>query len=173
MRDVEDLVELAMKGDAGSFVDLMEGQMTNMYKAARSMLSSDDDVADAVSDTILICWEKLYQLKEKRYFRTWMTRILINQCTDILRKRQRVVYMDEMPEVTFREPGYENREWLDALSTLSQPYRTVIILYYIEGFKVSDVAQILDIPEATVRTRLARARNKLSELYEGRKRRQI
>lgn len=173
MREMDTLIERAMAGDEDAFVDLMESQMTNLYKAARSLLSSEDDVADAISDTILTCWEKLYQLREKRYFRTWMTRILMNQCMDIHRKRQRVVYLDEMPDAAFHDPGYENREWLEALQSLNQPYRIAVILYYIEGFKVSEVAEILDIPEATVRTRLARARKKLAEEYEygGEKRR--
>lgn len=71
---------------------LMESQMQNMYKAARSVLCNDEDIADAISDTILVCWEKLSQLKEARYFRTWMTRILLNKCNDILRKRKQMVW---------------------------------------------------------------------------------
>ncbi len=104
--DMEELVERAQSGDTDAFVELMESQMTNLYKAARAMLSSEDDAADAISDTILTCWEK-------RFFRTWMTRILINHCKDIYRRRQRVVYLDEVPETAYRDPGYENREWLE------------------------------------------------------------
>ena len=111
--DMEELVERAQSGDTDAFVELMESQMTNLYKAARAMLSSEDDAADVISDTILTCWEKLGQLREKRFFRTWMTRILINHCKDIYRRRQRVVYLDEVPETAYRDPGYENREWLE------------------------------------------------------------
>ena len=68
--DMEELVERAQSGDTDAFVELMESQMTNLYKAARAMLSSEDDAADAISDTILTCWEKLGQLREKRFFRT-------------------------------------------------------------------------------------------------------
>lgn len=111
--DMEELVERAQSGDTDAFVELMESQMTNLYKAARAMLSSEDDAADAISDTILTCWEKLGQLREKRFFRTWMTRILINHCKDIYRRRQRGGYLDEVPETAYRDPGYENREWLE------------------------------------------------------------
>lgn len=85
---MERLISQARKGDPDAFTALMESQMQNMYKAARSVLCNDEDIADAISDTILVCWEKFSQLKEDRYFRTWMTRILLNKCTDILRKRK-------------------------------------------------------------------------------------
>ena len=85
--EITRLVKRAKRKDADAFTELMESQMQNMYKAARSVLCNDEDIADAISDTILVCWEKFSQLKEDRYFRTWMTRILLNKCTDILRKR--------------------------------------------------------------------------------------
>ena len=68
---MERLISQARKGDPDAFTALMESQMQNMYKAARSVLCNDEDIADAISDTILVCWEKLSQLKEDRYFRTW------------------------------------------------------------------------------------------------------
>ena len=74
---MERLISQARKGDPDAFTALMESQMQNMYKAARSVLCNDEDIADAISDTILVCWEKFSQLKEDRYFRTWMTRILL------------------------------------------------------------------------------------------------
>ena len=77
--------------------------MQNMYKVARSILLRDEDVADAISDTILVCWEKIDTLKKNRFFRTWMTRILINKCNDILRDCQRTVFTDEPLEIEYIE----------------------------------------------------------------------
>ena len=65
---MERLISQARKGDPDAFTALMESQMQNMYKAARSVLCNDEDIADAISDTILVCWEKFSQLKEDRYF---------------------------------------------------------------------------------------------------------
>lgn len=65
---MERLISQARNGDPDAFTALMESQMQNMYKAARSVLCNDEDIADAISDTILVCWEKLSQLKEARYF---------------------------------------------------------------------------------------------------------
>lgn len=89
---IEELVILAKKRDADAFTKLMQTQMQNMYKTARALLENDEDAADAISDTILACWEKLDQLKNPEYFRTWMTRILINKCNDILRKKKELYF---------------------------------------------------------------------------------
>ena len=62
-----------------------------MYSTAKSILYSDQDCADAIQETILTCWEKIDTLQKNRYFKTWMVRILINKCKDILRSVRRVV----------------------------------------------------------------------------------
>lgn len=162
---MEELVKRALERDADAFSDLMLSQMQEMYKIARTILSNEEDAADAISDTILSCWEKLHQLKEVKYFRTWMTRILINKCRDILRKRERLFLTDKMQESAAVDRGFENIEWEQALESLDEHYRTVVVLYYAEGFKASEISEILQIPESTVRTRLARAREKMAEHY--------
>lgn len=168
---MENLIRRARSGDADAFVELMESQMKNMYKTAYAFLSNEDDAADAVSDTILSCWEKLGQLREDRYFRTWMTRILINHCKDIYRKRQELVFYEEPPQVVCQVTEYQNLEWKEALQSLNERYRMVVLLYYVEGFKTSEISKILEVPEATVRTRLARAREKMAVEYDFVKRR--
>lgn len=162
---MNDLIKKAQERDADAFTELMQSQMQNMYKAARSLLSNEEDAADAISETILTCWEKIDRLREERYFRTWMTRILINKCKDIRNKKENLSFTEEMPDVEINEEGYSNLEWNEALDILDEKYRTVVILYYVEGFKMSEIAQILDIPEATVRTRIARARKTMAKEY--------
>lgn len=162
----ETLIKKARERDADAFTELMMSQMQNMYKTARSVLSNEEDAADAISDTILVCWEKIGQLKEDRYFRTWMTRILVNKCRDIQRKKANLFFTDQVPEVETEEKGFENLEWEQALESLDEHYKAVVVLYYAEGFKTSEIAEILEMPESTVRTRLARAREKLAAHYQ-------
>ena len=162
---MENLVKQAMKKDADAFTTLMRGQMQNMYKTARALLYSDEDIADAIQDTILTCWEKLTQLQEPKYFRTWMTRILINKCNDILRAQQKFVLVETLPETPAADLGYANLEWEQVLDRLKPKDRIVVILYYVEGFKTSEIAQMLEIAESTVRNRLARSRSKLATEY--------
>lgn len=161
---MEKLIKEAKAGNPDAFTRLMKSQMQNMYKTAGAILINDEDIADAVSETILACWENMHSLKEDRFFKTWMTRILVNKCNDIIRKRQ--YYLDyDMPEEPYNDTGFENAEWKEALSTISEKYRLVMVLYYIEGFSTGDISGILDIPEGTVRSRLARGREQLAGAY--------
>lgn len=162
---MDHLILEAKRGDPDAFSALMQSQMQNMYKAARAILNSDEDVADAIADTILTCWEKLNQLKKPEFFRTWMTRILINKCKDIIRKRKRYSYVEEVPEVSVQEEGFENVEWIDALNCLEEKYRLVAVLYYVEGFSTVEIGEMLGMPDSTVRSRLSRARRKLAQEF--------
>ena len=88
----EFLIRKAKKGDKDAFCRLMDEQVQSMYKVASAYLKNDEDVADAIGDTILICWEKMNQLVKIQYFKTWMTRILINKCYDIRKKNQNIIF---------------------------------------------------------------------------------
>lgn len=160
---MDNLVEKAKMGDADAFTQLMQSQMQNLYKVAIAILYNEEDAADAISDTILTCWEKMGQLRQKGYFRTWMTRILINKCNDILQKRAPICLTREMPDTPFQETEYENREWREALNRLDEKYRLVMILFYVEGFHTAEISSLLELAESTVRTRLSRGREKLAK----------
>ena len=74
------LVIQAKKHDKEAFVKLIEDNQASMYKAAIAILQNDEDAADAIQETILICWEKIGSLRHAGYFKTWLMRILIHQC---------------------------------------------------------------------------------------------
>ena len=73
----------AKKGDADAFVKLMEENKMAMYKVAKSYLRNEEDVADAMSETVLAAFEHIKELRRPEYFKTWLIRILINQCNGI------------------------------------------------------------------------------------------
>lgn len=101
------LVKKAQQGDAQAFVRLIDMHKQSMYKIARSYFTSDEDIADAIQDTIETCWKSIGHLAEAEYFRTWMTRILINKCIDIIRKNKREHPVCEVPlENTKQIPSY-------------------------------------------------------------------
>ena len=95
-----------------------------------------------------------------------MIRILINKCKDYIRKSQPVFGDEELFGLSSNDAGIENAEWKETLRQLDEKYRLVLMLYYIEGFKTREISQMLDVPEATVRTRLARGRERLSGIYQ-------
>ncbi len=162
---MKQLIKRAKRGDADAFTELVQSQMQNLYKTAYAYLGNDEDAGDAISETILTCYEKLYQLKEDSYFRTWLTRILINKCKDILRTRQRIVPVETIPERTAGDCGYENAEWKEALGILEKKYRVVMILHYVEELSAGEIGGLLGLPESTVRTRLSRGKKQLAAAF--------
>lgn len=163
---MEKLIQAAKAGDADAFAKLMQLHMQSLYKVAKSILWSDEDIADVIQETIFGCWRSLKDLKETRYFKTWMTRILINKCKDHIRKEQAMFGDEALFGLSEKEDGFENVEWKETLKLLDEKYRLVMILYYIEGFKTKEISQIIEMPEATVRTRLARGRERLAAIYQ-------
>ncbi len=159
------LIRKARNHDRAAFQQLMEQEGKSMYKIAKAILKNDEDVADAMQETALACWEKIDTLKKDKYFRTWLTRILINNCNAIYRERARIVSGENIPEMWFQEVEYENVEWENFLNCLEEKYRTIIMLYYVQGFKTREIAEILQINENTVRGRLVTARKKLENQY--------
>lgn len=163
---MEELIQRARDGDGAAFAELIEGQKQLLYKVALRYLRNDADVADAIGETVLTCFEKLGTLRQPQYFRTWLVRVLIRKCQDILRRRSRDVPLDEAAELGRDEPGHARAEFLALLDSLDEKYRTVLLLYYGEGFTVSDIARATGLPPETVKTRLRRARAKLKLVYE-------
>lgn len=162
----EFLIRRAKKDDKDAFCRLMDEHLQCMYKMASAYLKNDEDVSDAIQDTILSCYENLRSLKQNRYFKTWMLRILINKCKDILKQKKQVTYTDQMPETPFYEEEYAAKEWAQMLEPLDNKYRLVILLYYMEGFNIREISDILDMKESTVKSRLQRGRKQVAELYE-------
>lgn len=163
--NTEILIQKAKMGNADAFTELMKLQMQTMYRTAKAILMNDEDAADAIQDTLLICREKLNKLKSDRYFKTWMTKILVNNCYGIIRNNRRITYTDELPE-SIIEDNIGNLEWQEALSAIDEKYRIALILFYSEGFRTKEIAKILGITDSAVRTRLSRGREQLREYYD-------
>lgn len=163
------LVEKAVRGDADAFLELMERNSLSMYKVARGMLKNDNDVADAIQDTILNCFEKIHTLRQPEYFKTWMIRILINECNQILGHYRRVNMPGELPEIHIQDASLAEFEFKEMLGLVDGKYRLILLLYYAEGFKISEIAEMLELNENTVKTRLSRAREQIRVAYLGEK----
>lgn len=158
------LIKKAQKGDKDAFVQLMERHKQDLYRTAKSYLRSDEDVADAIQETILSCYEHIADLRKLKYFKTWLIRILINKCKDILTKKESL--LEEFPEQEDSYNHYQNVEFEELMDMVEdEKYKIVLTLYYAERFTTKEIAQILDVSENTVKTRLARGREKLAGKY--------
>ena len=118
---MEKLVKKAKKGDAGAFIALMEQNRQSMIRIAFAYLGNEEDVADAMQETILSAFEKLDTLRRAEYFRTWLIRILINQCIAMRRHRSRTVPMNEAEEASQFYDFSTDLEFNDLLKTGGQP----------------------------------------------------
>lgn len=136
-----------------------------MYATAKSMLCSDQDCADAMQETIVKAFSKVHTLRKDSYAKTWLMRILINECYTILIKTSKLISLEEMCENTqlVAEEQNDYSELYKAVSSLKEDLRLPVILYYIENFNIREIAQIMDITEGAVQKRLARARGKLRQ----------
>ncbi|MDE5698061.1 MAG: sigma-70 family RNA polymerase sigma factor [Lachnospiraceae bacterium] len=163
--NIEILIQKAKTGNSDAFTELMKSQMQNMYRTAKAILMNDEDASDAIQDTLLICWEKLNELKTDQYFKAWVTKILVNNCYGIIRRNRWITYTDELPERVI-EDNVSNIEWRETLSAIDEKYRIVLVLFYSEGFRTKEIAKILGITDSAVRTRLSRGREQLREYYD-------
>ncbi len=166
---MKDLVLKAKNGDPEAFITLIESCKSDMYRVAISILNNDNDVADAMSETILKCWSEIGKLKKEKYFKTWLTRILINNCNDIIRKNSHTVYVESYETIEPADTNCEfnyNHDINDCIESLSENNRLLMILYYTQGFKVKEIAEMLGLNQNTVKTRLSRARKEFKEIYE-------
>ena len=111
----------------------------------------------------LDCWAKLDTLKKPGSFKTWLVSILVNNCRDILREGSRLVVLDEVPERAPEEDDHSGLFFEELMGCLSETYRPVMTLYYAEGFRAREIAELLDIPVGTVTVRLKRGREQLRE----------
>ena len=133
-----------------------------LYRIAWSYLGNNADVEDAVQDALIKAWEKRNSLRDLKQFRPWMSRILTNQCKDLLRKRKKWNFYPledaAAQEAASPEP---DAPVLEAVKKLKPEQGLLITLYYVDGYSVRELADALGIPESTVKTRMRSARKQL------------
>ena len=138
-----------------------------MYRLAMGILCNGEDAADAAQEAICIAYQKLHTLRQKDRFKPWLLRILTNECYAIIRQRQRFTESESIPEPAAAGELERDTELWQAVCDLSEQLRSVVVLYYYEGFTAREIGGILRISEANVKTRLSRARKCLRQRLEG------
>lgn len=149
--------------DQETFIALIRQSEATYYRVAKSILQKEEDVEDAVQESILKAWQKRNRLKDVAFFRTWSTRILINTCYDFIRKKRPLLSFDEEPPEIADPRGMPYTELYLAVRELPQRQRIVTVLYYVEGYNVAEIAAMLKIPRGTVKSRLSKSRDLLKK----------
>ncbi len=152
--------------DKINFAEEVRKSEATLYHVSKSILQNDKDCEDAVQEAILRAYNKLGSLKKEQFFKTWLVRILIHECYKIRRYRKKVVsYEDYINSEDTTEPKDYSELYLSIMK-LDEDLRTLVILYYIEGFSVAETAEILKMREGTVKSRLSRARINLKKYLQ-------
>ena len=145
------------------FLELYEPVYKDMYRLAYYYLGNAQDAEDAVSETVLKAYEKFASLRKKEAFKSWIFKILVNQCMSFLRMRS-TKGTAELFEEPFFEPKLEDTTMaLELLAILSEEERQIVVLSVFGGYKGEEIAKLLHIKHSTVRSKYRRALKKMEQ----------
>lgn len=177
----KELIEKCKKNDRSAFNTLVQTYQSKIINLAYGMLSNQEDACDAAQEVFIRVYRGIFKFEQKSSFSTWIYRITVNVCNDILRKRTRTaptvsIYQDSDEEHIMELPDdkptpSEHLEMTEtqllvknALNALSDEYRTVITLYDLEGLSYDEISSVLNCPIGTIKSRLNRARKMLRKI---------
>lgn len=168
---MEELVEKAKKNDEMAFDELINLIKKELYLIAKSKLKNDDDIADAIQETILKCFQNIHKLRNIKYFKTWVIKILINECNKIYRKKEKYkisLENNEMENYLKSDEKYdENIDFYILISKLELDEQLILTLYYYVGYTTKEISKILKKNENTIRSKINRAKYKLKNQLKG------
>lgn len=147
-------------------IRLCEGAM---YSLAFSIVRNEFDAGEIISESIYRAYKNFNNLKNKNSFKPWILRIVHNTAVEMIRKNSKIIPMDTAPDTVCKENENEITTKLtlrDAVESLKQPYRTVVVLFYYENLSVTKIAQITSTNIAAVKQQLSRARKLLREILK-------
>ncbi|HOV69480.1 MAG TPA: sigma-70 family RNA polymerase sigma factor [Clostridia bacterium] len=161
-----DILSKARSGDPDAFMQLVTVYEKKVYSIALGIMKDASDASDMTQEAFIKAFRSIKNFRMDCSFGTWIYRITVNVCMDELRKRKHVQsvesLLDSGIEIVDGQDSYEksdlSRIIKDALMCLPEVYRIPIILVDIRGLSYSEAAEVLSLPEGTVKSRLHRAR---------------
>jgi RNA polymerase sigma-70 factor, ECF subfamily len=164
----EDLVRRYVEGDGEAFAVLVERHERRVYNLALRMTGREEDARDATQDAFLSALRKLKTFRGEAAFTTWLHRVTVNACYDLLRKRQRAPLLHERADDGPPRPEPPSPDHADsvdlsldvrrALLEVPEDFRAVLILCDVQDLAYEDAARALGVPIGTVKSRLHRGR---------------
>jgi RNA polymerase sigma-70 factor (ECF subfamily) len=162
------LVIEAQAGSATALDALVQRWQRRMYAYARRLLGQDDKAWDACQEAWIGIVRGLQKLDDPSAFAAWAYRIVTNKCKDRLTQEARDRWLNQefAANSAAGQPAKESTELREAIGLLPGPMQAVLTLRYFEGFALSEIGQILGVPEGTIKSRLNRARVELKRILE-------
>lgn len=152
MVDIE-ISEKAIGGDDDAFLALMQIHKETLLRTAMAFLRSEHDALEALQEVTYRAYKKIHTVREPAYIKTWLVRIMMNYCQDQLKRGKRLVLTGEVADSTGKE-DVSQIELAEVLATLTPDEQQLIYLKYFQEVKIKEIAELSNIPEGTVKSRL-------------------
>lgn len=151
--DEVELARKAVKGDTQAFIALMNIHKEALYRTAYAFLKNEQDALEALQEVTARAYQKIHTLREPRYMKTWLTKIMMNYCQDQLKIRRRFISTDQLKEIQ-SDVDYTYLEIEEAIETLSDIGQRMVYMKYFQDIKNKEIAAIEKIPVGTVKSRI-------------------
>jgi len=171
-KNYQSLIRKASKGNKKSQHQLFELFAPKMFSVCRQYLKNKDIAEEVMLTGFLKVFTHLKSFNSEGSFEGWIRRIMINESISQLRKEKKILFDEEvaldnsMNFVTYLETELEVEEIQKIIDTLPEGYKTVFVLYAVEGYKHSEISELLQISEGTSKSQLFKARKMLRSIIE-------
>lgn len=141
--------------------DILNKYGNNLYRICLVTLKNQADAEDALQDTLVRYLQKAPRFESEEHQKAWLIRVAVNICRDMLRKRR--YHQEELENIPVPQADEQQQSALDALLTLPEQFRIPMILHYVEGYSVAELAKLLSLTQSAVKMRLSKGRILLRE----------
>lgn len=171
MEELEELLDKAIRKDIDALEKILQSINSDLYRVAKAKLDNEEDIKDAISEMTIDVYKNIHKLKEKRYFKTWVIKILINKCNDIYRANNRQFKIftkilnsrNSKEERNYTDKIDEKLDFESYFKVLNEDERIVIVLHYNNRYTVGEISDILNINVNTIKSRLTRGKQKIEK----------
>lgn len=172
---MENLVKKAKKGNEEAFLKLILAEKDSLYKIAISRMKTIEDAEDVIQETVIEAYVKMHTIRKNESFKSWIRTILLDMIkTFYERKAKKDIKIQTKLMENFEKDNVNNiikteqdMDFKMLLNKLEDEDRTIILLFYNDGYKVKEISKMLNMNVNTVKTKLSRARKKIEKMKQG------
>ena len=160
-------VKRAKRGDKEAFCNLIILNKVAVYRVAKAILNKEEDIEDAVSESILKAYKNIQTLKDEAFFKTWLIRIVINESNNLYKKRFKEIAVDKDHFKNIKvNDNYKDLSLYNAINSLDEDLRITTILFSFEDMKYKDIAKVPNVTAGTIKSRLSSAKENLYNILK-------
>lgn len=159
-----ELVNEAKQGNDQAFLELFQKYEIDIYRTAYLYVKNQDDALDVVQETAYRSFKKINTLKNPEFFKTWLIKITMSCAVDLLRKQQKVIHLNPKYTDNIRSRDEDiplSISLQELIETLNENEKQIVLLKYYYGYKLNEIAEIVESPLGTVKSVLYRGLDKL------------